>query len=222
MPTRRSRYASSIPNPTNWTFLLKHQRFTIVLHHPSTDTLFALREKLLKALRLASSASPLDAPLDPTSLPIDPRDVLFGVPIDNEDLSLGFMDLEISATGLGSALSKNSRAERRRTNDPRVSDISELESEPDLEHIEALNETPRMAGLRDNQVLAFSFRAKTGEEDVDMDGQDEGVRVAGSRRRVRKKLGGMADSTFEVAIMNPAGEGQDAADEMSGMMNGVG
>lgn len=99
-----------------------------------------MKENLLDAI-ISSGVPQING--DP--LPVHPDDVILGVPIDNNDPSQGWINLEI----------------------PEIEDDGGKKAKKSS----VLNATPLGAGLKDGMVLAFKFRQKN-EVDHDMDLDD--------------------------------------------------
>lgn len=79
-------------------------------------------------------------------LPANPEDVILGVPIDNNDPSQGWINLEI----------------------PEPEDSGGKKSKK----ASVLNATPSGAGLKDGMVLAFKFRPKGAIDGTDIDNSE--------------------------------------------------
>ena len=79
-------------------------------------------------------------------LPSDANDIIFGVPIEKHDPSLGWVDLEIKADEGEDKSTKNSSV---------------------------FNESPMGAGLKDGAVMAFRFAGENGDWDVIMPSYEE-------------------------------------------------
>lgn len=98
-----------------------------------------MKAKLLDAI-ISTGVAYINGP----RLPSEPEDVILGVPIDSNDPSQGWMDLEIPELDDGGG---------KKAKKPSV-----------------LNATPFGAGLSDGMALAFRFRRKgDGDDGMDTD-----------------------------------------------------
>ncbi|KZF24445.1 hypothetical protein L228DRAFT_245376 [Xylona heveae TC161] len=142
---------------SSWTFRLKHHKTTILLFVRPLQSFDSIKEDLLHALR---STRP-DGTLNGNKIPTSSDEVVLGVPIDNNDLSKGWVALEIPESEI-----LDEQGVKRKVGGKQS----------------VLNQSPQGAGLKDGAVLAFKFRepgaGKTKDEDKDdlglEDEQDDG------------------------------------------------
>ncbi|KAA6416274.1 MAG: hypothetical protein FRX48_00994 [Lasallia pustulata] len=135
--------ASQDPDPLKWTLRFKQHKTTILLFVDQAQSFASIKKDLLEAITKAGRTE-----LNGQTLPIDPEDVLLGVPVEKNDLSKGWVRLDITETEV--QVNGNSKK------------IGGKKS--------VLNSSPLGAGLRDGAMLAFRF--KTEGAMVDEDGLD--------------------------------------------------
>ena len=99
------------------------------------DTIDSIKKKLLETIQSTGVIE-----INGHQLPANPEDISFGVPVDRNDLSQGWVDLEIPAL---------------KDNDGKKGKAKES----------TLNKTPQGAGLKDGSLLAFRFRAADKDDD---------------------------------------------------------
>ncbi|KAL8730971.1 MAG: hypothetical protein Q9181_004484 [Wetmoreana brouardii] len=122
--------AKGTPNPQYLTLRFKKHKITILLFVSARDTIDSIKQKLLDTLK-ATAVSQINGDL----LPSKPDDIIFGVLIDKNDPSQGWVGLEI----------------------PEVEDDA---GKKGTTKNSVLNKTPLGAGLKDGSVLAFKFRGE--------------------------------------------------------------
>lgn len=110
-----------------------------------TQSFTYIKSDLLDALRKCGHSE-----LNGQPIPTDPEDVIFGVPVDRNDIAKGWVDLEIPAMENGDD-SEDTKKGRGKDS--------------------VLNGNPLGAGLKDGSMLAFKFKS----EDAEMDGDGSEV-----------------------------------------------
>ncbi|KAL8701719.1 MAG: hypothetical protein Q9201_004751 [Fulgogasparrea decipioides] len=120
--------AKDTPNPQHLTLRFKKHKTTILLFVSPRDTIDSIKQKLLDTIK-ATGVSQING--DP--LPSKSEDLMFGVLIDKNDPSQGWVGLEIPEV-------EDDAGKRGNTKNS------------------VLNKTPLGAGLKDGSVLAFKFR----------------------------------------------------------------
>jgi hypothetical protein len=116
--------------------LLKHHKTTILLHVNPYQTFTSIKSQLHSALSSARITS-----INGDTIPPSAENIEFGVPRNLNDLSEGFVKLAVpdaDKKGKGKGKARNGEG--------------------------VLNESPKGAGLRDGQVVAFRFVSKKGDE----------------------------------------------------------
>ncbi|KAL9006846.1 MAG: hypothetical protein Q9188_000377 [Gyalolechia gomerana] len=132
--------SSETPNPQHWTLRFKQHKTTVLLFVSPHQSLTSVKEDLLHAIK-ATRVTEINGNLIPSS----PEDVILGVPLDGNDPSQGWINLEIPELE-GDGGKKGSKK------------------------ASVLNATPIGAGLKDGMVLAFKSRKeKSGSDDMDID-----------------------------------------------------
>ena len=135
-----------LPQPTKdidprlWTLRFKQHKSTVLLFVEQNQLFTSIKADLLEALKKSGHTE-----LNGQVIPTDPEDVVFGVPVDKNDIAKGWVGL----------------------------DIPDQEEEDDAENRKkagrengVLNASPLGAGLKDGAMLAFKFLS----EDAKMDG----------------------------------------------------
>ncbi|KAL8731832.1 MAG: hypothetical protein Q9166_003116 [cf. Caloplaca sp. 2 TL-2023] len=125
---------SDKPKPQHFTLRFKRHKTTILLFVEPHDSLTSVKVKLLDAIK-ATRVSEING----QPLPSNPDDVIFGVPIDKNETSEGWVGLEIP------------EVEETRKQEAKKSGV--------------LNATPIGAGLKDGAILAFKFRNEASDAD---------------------------------------------------------
>ncbi|KAL8937445.1 MAG: hypothetical protein Q9211_003690 [Gyalolechia sp. 1 TL-2023] len=131
---------SETPNPQHLTLRFKQHKTTILLFVSPHQSLTSVKEDLLYAIRATRITE-----INGNPLPSSPKDIILGVPLDANDPSQGWINLEIP-------------------------DLEEDGGKKGSHKASVLNATPIGAGLKDGMVLAFKFRKETsGGDDMDID-----------------------------------------------------
>ncbi|KAL8952804.1 MAG: hypothetical protein Q9222_001308 [Ikaeria aurantiellina] len=131
------------PTPQHFALRFKQHKITILLFVKPHDPLTSVKEKLLAAIKDRNISQ-----IDGQPLPSDPQDIVFGVPIDKNDPSQGWVGLDIP-------------------------DLDDDERKKGGKKPGVLNATPIGAGLKDGSLLAFKFITEgSGGVDVDMNDND--------------------------------------------------
>ncbi len=123
------------PNPQQLTLRFKCHKTTILLLVAPHDSLTSIKAQLLEAMKVTHIPEVGGQPL-----PTNPNDVLLGVPINKNEPSAGWTDLEIPQV-----------EDDTRKKGPKKSGV--------------LNASPAGAGLKDGSVLAFKFRSEAPDAD---------------------------------------------------------
>ncbi|KAL8713333.1 MAG: hypothetical protein Q9220_002532 [cf. Caloplaca sp. 1 TL-2023] len=138
--------ATDKPNPQHFALRFKQHKITILLFVKPHDPLTSVKEKLLAAIKDRNISQ-----IDGRSLPSDPQDIIFGVPIDKHDPSQGWVGLDIPG-------------------------LDDDERKKGGKKPSVLNATPIGAGLKDGSLLAFKFKQDgSGGDDVDMNDNEFNV-----------------------------------------------
>ncbi|KAL8654618.1 MAG: hypothetical protein Q9210_001402 [Variospora velana] len=131
--------ATDISNPELLTLRFKKHKTTILLLVSRQESFTSIKAKLLDAIKSTGITQ-----INRQPLPRKADDVILGVPIDNNDPSQGWIDLEI----------------------PDIEDDGGKKAKK----TSVLNATPLGAGLKDGMVLAFKFRQESAKDDgMDID-----------------------------------------------------
>ncbi|KAI9728311.1 MAG: hypothetical protein M1834_007715 [Cirrosporium novae-zelandiae] len=134
------------PDPLKWTLRLKKYKTTIMLFVDKGQTFDSIKQELIDTLKHRGIADINNEPI-PTSV----DDIIFGVPIDFNDLRKGWSVLDTSEEAV-----KDGPGRRKNPS--------------------ALADSPEGASLRDGHALAFIFRkdedkSDTPEEELQWDVQ---------------------------------------------------
>ncbi|KAI4188599.1 MAG: hypothetical protein L6R41_002027 [Letrouitia leprolyta] len=131
---------SDTPNPQHWTLRFKHHKTTVLLFVAPHQSFTSVKEDLLHAIKATRVTE-----INGNPLPSNLEDVIFGVPIDGNDPSQGWINLEIP-------------------------ELEEDGGKKGNKNPSVLNATPIGAGLKDGMALAFKFRKQTsGGDEMDID-----------------------------------------------------
>ena len=107
----------------------------------ATQPFGSIKDDLLSSIRATGAVD-----IHGATLPSDANDIIFGVPVDKNDPSQGWVELELkSGTG----------------------------EDGDGKSKWVFNESPMAAGLKDGAVLAFKFEGEMGDWDVIMPSYEE-------------------------------------------------
>ncbi|KAL8941924.1 MAG: hypothetical protein Q9216_001952 [Gyalolechia sp. 2 TL-2023] len=132
--------ASETPNPQHWTLRFKQHKTTVLLFVSPHQSLASVKGDLLHAIKTARFTE-----INGIPLPSSPEDVILGVPLDGNDPSRGWINLEIP-------------------------ELEQDGGKKGSKSTSVLNATPIGAGLKDGMVLAFKSRKeKSGSDDMDID-----------------------------------------------------
>ncbi|KAL8873723.1 MAG: hypothetical protein Q9174_000854 [Haloplaca sp. 1 TL-2023] len=126
---------SEAPNPQHLTLRFRQHKLTILLFVSPQDTIDSIKSKLLETIQSTGVNE-----INGHRLPTNAEDISLGVPIDKNDISQGWVDLEIPALD---------------DNDGKKGKAKES----------ILNKTPQGAGLKDGSLLAFRFQAADKDDD---------------------------------------------------------
>lgn len=127
-------YAQGDFKSSDWTLRFKNHDVTILLIVSPAKPFGSIKETLLNALKIRNIKE-----INGKSVPEDPSEIEFGVPIDRNNLHKGWQKME--------------NADKR----PSTGGTKSV-----------LNTSPQGAGLRDSQAVAFRFRNAT-ESDKEQD-----------------------------------------------------
>lgn len=135
--------------PQLWTLRFKQRKTTVLLYVEQTESFTSIKSELLKALKY-----PGHTEFNGHDLPQDPEDIVLGLPVDKNDLTKGWVGLNIPATVVEDESGSKKNVGGKRS---------------------VLNASPLGAGLKDGATLAFKFRhegAKTDDDGLDLDDSD--------------------------------------------------
>lgn len=133
------------PDPQKWTLRFKQHKTTILLFVDQAQSFTSIKTDLLEAIAKTGRTE-----LNGQRVPTDPEDVIFGVPIEKNDPSRGWVRLDIPETGVQvNGTSKKIGGKKS-----------------------VLNSSPLGAGLRDGAMLAFRFQQDG--QGANEDREDEG------------------------------------------------
>jgi hypothetical protein len=152
------------PTPNTWTLRFKHHRATVLLHVDPLQKLHSVRAELLKAVWQTAR----DGKLNGHAIPTDANDILLARPVDINDLTAGWEQLEAD-DGLEEAL-------RQADAKGKSAASASASSKASKANKDIATDSPMGAGLTDGGVVAFKFRSEM-EGARDQGGVDEGVDV---------------------------------------------
>lgn len=137
------------PHPGLWTLRFKLHKTTVLLFVDKTQSFSSIKSDLLNALGQRGLKD-----LNGEAIPRDPEDIVFGLPVDKNDLSQGWVGLEIPSQEIEDENGSKKKIGGKNS---------------------VLNASPLGAGLKDGSVLAFKFRKdneKIDEDGVSMEDDD--------------------------------------------------
>lgn len=120
------------------TLRFKQHKTTILLFVAQSQPLTSIKQDLLAAIKATGIGD-----INGVPLPSDPEAIVFGVPIDKNDISKGWLPLKI----------------------PEVEDVDTKGK--GVKKGSVLNENPLGAGLKDGAVIAFKFNEGDGGDGMD-------------------------------------------------------
>ncbi|MCJ1476229.1 hypothetical protein MMC13_004895 [Lambiella insularis] len=129
------------PNPQLWTIRFKQHKTTVLLFVQQTESFTSIKFRVLEALKERGYTG-----LNGNTLPQNSEDIDLGVPIDKNDLSKGWVQLDIPAMEI-----EDGNGGRKK--------IGGKDS--------VLNASPLGAGLRDGAILAFKWQPEGVKMDKD-------------------------------------------------------
>lgn len=154
--------------PTNWTLRLKRHRTTLLLHVDPLQKLSSIKTELLRALQQTCP----DNTLNNSPLPTSPDQILLAKPVDINDLSQGWENLD------------------KRSASGDMFEEAKSKGKAKAKAADKLTDCPQGAGLRDGGVVAFRFASaedwvdvKAKKEGADELELDEGDELVGGRER---------------------------------------
>ena len=131
---------SSVPNPQQWTLRFKHHKTTVLLLVNQSQSFTSIKQQLLDSLKATGVTN-----IGGNPLPSDPEAIVFGMPIDTNDIDKGWVTLEI----------------------PEVSDTDTKSK--GVKKGSVLNQSPLGADLKDGAMLAFKFKDLDSQDVMDLD-----------------------------------------------------
>lgn len=137
------------PDVLQWTLRFKQHKTTVLLFVDPGQSFDSIKQDLLDALKKSGRTE-----LNGETIPSDINQVVFGVPVDKNDFTKGWVKFEIAETELEDGVGGKKKVGGKKS---------------------VLNASPQGAGLKDGAVLAFKF-SKDGDG-LDEDGVevDDGV-----------------------------------------------
>jgi hypothetical protein len=136
--------ASEAPDPHNWTLRFKLHKTTVLLFVLESQSFTTIKSNLLAALKSTGVKE-----INGKTLPDSGEDIVFGVPVDKNNIEKGWVDLVITEP----------------------EDEERVVSLPKGVRKTVLNGSPLGAGLKDGAMLAFKFQ-NAGVADAEDDGWD--------------------------------------------------
>ncbi|KAL9132254.1 MAG: hypothetical protein Q9217_000058 [Psora testacea] len=134
MPPKRKNLQSDL------TLRFKCHKTTILLLCQQSQSFTSIKQDLLDSIKAAGMEN-----INRACLPSDPECIILGVPIDKNDISKGWINLEIP-------------------------EFDEVEGkEKGVKKGSVLNQSPLGAGLKDGAVLAFKFNKEGERDEMDLD-----------------------------------------------------
>ncbi|MCJ1365702.1 hypothetical protein MMC16_004827 [Acarospora aff. strigata] len=130
------------PDPLQWTLRFKQHKTTILLFVEPGQSFDSIKQNLLDALKKTGRTE-----INGVSLPSDAQHVVFGVPLEKNDFSRGWVKLEIPETDVEDGAGGKKKVGGKKS---------------------ILNSSPQGAGLKDGAALAFRFLE--GGDGLDEDG----------------------------------------------------
>ncbi|KAG5289771.1 hypothetical protein I7I48_09200 [Histoplasma ohiense] len=129
----------SEPDSLKWTLRFKNHNVTILLLVSPTQSFDSIKEELLKALKIRGITE-----LNGQTVPENPAEIEFGVPLDRNNMEKGWEKLKPTTGEAGNGMNKQPLRGRK-----------------------SIITGPVGAGLKDSQALAFRFRKPGEDEDED-------------------------------------------------------
>ncbi|MCJ1398593.1 hypothetical protein MMC11_001793 [Xylographa trunciseda] len=139
MPTKES-------NPQLWTLRFKFHKVTVLLFVEQTQPFNLIKSDLLNALKERGYTD-----INQRPLPSDAEDIILALPVDKNDLSKGWVGLDIPAVDV-----EDETGSKKKTGVKKG----------------VLNGSPLGAGLRDGSLLAFKFKNDNVKDDDNADMED--------------------------------------------------
>ncbi|KAL9613129.1 MAG: hypothetical protein Q9167_002294 [Letrouitia subvulpina] len=125
-----------------WTLRFKNHKTTILLFATQNESFESIKERLLEAIKGTGRSD-----INGAQVPANTDQIILGVPVDSNNDSKGWIDLEIPE--LNGEDGKSSKK------------------------TSVLNSSPLGAGLKDGAILAFKFRKERSQDDeMDIDDTD--------------------------------------------------
>lgn len=134
-----------IPDQHHWTLRFKQHKTTVLLFVTQGQSFTSIKADLLEAIRATGVRE-----INGKGLPTKSDDIILGVPIDKNDFSKGWVNLEIPELE-GDETGSKSKGVRKNS---------------------VLNASPLGAGLKEGSVLAFRFKKVSGEDEISTDDND--------------------------------------------------
>ncbi|EEQ86615.1 hypothetical protein RJZ56_002707 [Blastomyces dermatitidis] len=129
----------SEPNSLKWTLRFKNHNVTILLLVSPTQSFDSIKEEILKALKVRNITE-----INGQSVPENPAEIEFGVPLDRNNLEKGWKKLRPTTEESANGKQKQPLRGRR-----------------------TAITGPEEAGLKDSQAIAFRFRKPVEGQDED-------------------------------------------------------
>ncbi|GAD93368.1 conserved hypothetical protein [Paecilomyces variotii No. 5] len=131
------------PSPLSWTLLFRKHKTTVLLMLPPNETLTSAKAELLKALNARGLKE-----MNGDTIPEDPTEIEFGVPVDKNELEKGWTRLDVEVPELAEGGAKKTKKN-------------------------AGEVTLQGADIKDGQSIAFRFRKRSedgsGKDELDLD-----------------------------------------------------
>jgi len=130
---------SKVSSQQHWTLSFKCHKSTILLLAQQSQSFTSIKQDLLDAIK-ATGLSDING----NPIPSQPEDIVLGVPIDGNDISKGWVNLEIP-------------------------EFDEEAGAKGVKKGSVLNQSPLGAGLKDGAMLAFKFKDGEAQDEMDLD-----------------------------------------------------
>ena len=122
------------------TLRFKNHRITILLLCQQSQSFTSIRQDLLESIKATGIEN-----INGTFIPSNPEDIILGVPLDKNDLTKGWVNLEIPEFDESEAQGKG------------------------VKKGSVLNQSPLGAGLKDGALLAFKFKKERASDEIELD-----------------------------------------------------
>jgi len=147
---KSSTMSAITPSPLTWTLRFKHHKSTTLLHVDPLQSMDSMKSELLRALQIIHTNHRLP---NGTAIPSKSSDVIFGIPVDVHDLSLGWKRVD--------------------ADDDDFEDDAQTKNKKSVRAAGFPKDNPTAAGLKDGSVVAYRFTTDGAQEDEGISGVEE-------------------------------------------------